>query len=213
MPRPTSRNPTKTKHLQVGMMMRSYRESFVKEDGRRGITQSELLRRMAVQDPYFDMRGSHGTVSRWESGQTTPTVERLEAFGRALNLSDEEIEGLILLAGLDPSHEERRTLSCTKCGGGTETVHIEVMASVPGAEATKTAAKRSRRCLECGQVGESSERWTNEPEELAHNRMQQVLQNIGVANDQIRRALVEANQVQSQQPRDARPPGEHLNLE
>ena len=202
MPRPIGRNPTKTRHLQVGMMMKSYRESFMKEDGRRGITQTELLRRMAVQDPYFDMRSSHGTVSRWESGQTTPTRERLEVFGRTLNLSGEEIEGLILLAGLDPIQEERRTLSCTRCGGETETVHTEAMAGIPGDGETKTATKRTKRCLECGQVGESSERWVGDLGEIAHSRMQQVLRNISVASGQIRRALAEANQIQSQKPQD-----------
>ena len=38
---------------------------------------------------------------RWESGATRPTRERLEVFGRALDLSPTEIEGLVLLAGLN----------------------------------------------------------------------------------------------------------------
>ena len=37
--------------------------------------------------------------SRWESGATRPSRERLEVFGRALNLSQPEIDGLVSLAG------------------------------------------------------------------------------------------------------------------
>ena len=115
MPRSPSRNTEKAPHAQVGMLMRAYRESFPREDGRQGITQRELLQLMAVVDANYDMASSHGTVSRWESGDTTPTLERLVVFGRALNLTAAEVQGLILLAGLDPRHQETRTLTCPRC--------------------------------------------------------------------------------------------------
>ena len=51
-------------------------------------------------DTGFARRYSHATVSRWESGFTRPTVERLVVFARALNLSPTEAEGLLALAGL-----------------------------------------------------------------------------------------------------------------
>ena len=82
--------------------MRAYRESFTSEDGRQGLTQEELLRRMAVVDSEYGERFSHATVSRWESGATRPTAHRLRVFGRALDLSPAEVAGLILLAGLAP---------------------------------------------------------------------------------------------------------------
>ena len=87
---------------QVGFVMRSYRESFIREDGRRGLTQEELLTRMSESDDIYAQRYSHATVSRWESGRTRPTIERLTVFGRAVNLSETEVAGLILLAGLAP---------------------------------------------------------------------------------------------------------------
>ena len=83
-------------------MMRTYRETFVSEDGRRGLTQEELLQRMALVDSDYGERFSHATVSRWESGSTRPTVQRLRAFGKALDLPDNEVAGLMLLAELAP---------------------------------------------------------------------------------------------------------------
>ncbi len=80
--------------------MRSYRESFSTGDGRRGLTQEALLERMGTVDKDYAERYSHATVSRWESGSTRPTLQRLRVFGEALNLSQTEIAGLVLLTGL-----------------------------------------------------------------------------------------------------------------
>ena len=86
--------------VQVGFVMRSYRENFLHENGRRGLSQEELLRRMGDIDTGFARRYSHATVSRWESGYTRPTVERLVVFAKALGLSQSEREGLLAMAGL-----------------------------------------------------------------------------------------------------------------
>ena len=91
--------------------MRAYRESFVSEGGRRGLTQEEVLRRMGDVDPDYFQRYSHATVSRWESGVTRPTVERLRTFGKALNLSEYEVAGLLLLTGLAPDFEAAQAVS------------------------------------------------------------------------------------------------------
>ena len=82
--------------------MRAYREGFVDESGRRGLSQEELLKRMAAIEGAGTVRYSRATISRWETGITRPNVERLRAFGRTLELSDLEVAGLILLAGLAP---------------------------------------------------------------------------------------------------------------
>ena len=91
--------------VQVGFLMRAYRESFLQEDGLRGLTQEELLRRMALVDPDYAERYSHATVSRWESGRTRPNERRLEAFGKTLDLSESEVAGLMSLAGFTASPE------------------------------------------------------------------------------------------------------------
>ena len=80
--------------------MRYYRESFSSGGGRRGLTQEALLERMGSVDSDYAERYSHATVSRWESGGTRPTLQRLKVFGKALDLSRIEVAGLILLAGL-----------------------------------------------------------------------------------------------------------------
>ena len=85
---------------QVGLLMRSYRESFSSGGGRRGLTQEALLERMGSVDSDYAERYSHATVSRWESGGTRPTLQRLKVFGKALSLSRTEVAGLVLLAGL-----------------------------------------------------------------------------------------------------------------
>ena len=94
------RERQRVRAVQVGFVMRSYRESFQREDGRRGLTQEELLTRMGAADEVYAQRYSHATVSRWETGHTRPTVGRIKAFGTAVNLSETEVAGLILLAGL-----------------------------------------------------------------------------------------------------------------
>ena len=53
--------------VQVGLLMRSYRESFSPEGGRRGLTQEALLERMGSVDSDYAERYSHATVSRWEA--------------------------------------------------------------------------------------------------------------------------------------------------
>ena len=93
--------------VQVGLLMRSYRESFSPEGGRRGLTQEALLERMGLVDSDYVERYSHATVSRWESGGTRPTLQRLKVFGKALDLSRPEVAGLILLAGLRLTFERR----------------------------------------------------------------------------------------------------------
>ena len=97
------RDVRQTRSAQVGQLMRSYRESFSQGGGRRrGLTQEALLERMGSVDRDYAERYSHATVSRWESGGTRPTLRRLKVFGQALSLSETEVAGLVLLAGLAP---------------------------------------------------------------------------------------------------------------
>ena len=101
----SERDVQRSRAAQVGVLMRAYRETFASERGRRGLTQEELLRRMGAVESDYAERYSHATVSRWESGVTRPTVQRLLAFGKALDLSTSEVAGLILLAGLAPDFQ------------------------------------------------------------------------------------------------------------
>ena len=56
---------------------------------------------MGEADSRYLDRYDRSTVARWESGDIRPNRERLEVFGRALDLSPVEIDGLISLAGLE----------------------------------------------------------------------------------------------------------------
>ena len=89
--------------------MRAYRESYAEPGRRRGLSQDELLRRMAEVDDSYGRRFSHATVTRWEAGTTRPNADRLRVFGKALNLSATEVEGLITLAGLVPDAQDHRS--------------------------------------------------------------------------------------------------------
>ncbi len=94
------RDIQRARAAQVGLLMKYYRESFSPASGDRVLTQEGLLRRMGMVESEYAERFSHATVSRWESGSTRPTLERLKVFGKALNLSTTETAGLVLLAGL-----------------------------------------------------------------------------------------------------------------
>ena len=96
------RDVQRARAAQVGFVMRSYRESFAPGGGRRGLTQEAPLERMGSVDSDYAERYSHATVSRWESGDTRPTLQWLKVFGKALDLSRTEVAGLVLLAGLAP---------------------------------------------------------------------------------------------------------------
>ncbi len=118
---------------QVGSLMRSYREAFLSGDGRRGLTQEALLGRMAAVDRDYAERYSHGTVSRWESGGTRPTLRRLKVFGAALNLSQAEVANLILLAGLAPDFQTALRRVIGNGGQSTGDPGTPVPTSVPTA--------------------------------------------------------------------------------
>ena len=158
-----------TRAGQVGFLMKTYRESFEKDDGRVGLSQTELLHRMGEINPQYKSIRSHGTVSRWETGESIPTAERIETYGKALNLSEHEIDGLILLAGLSPGFQDSRTLTCTRCGGETVTEQVNNNRILTGSEFAVTKAARTRRCLDCGHCEESCEHWASreKPEQLA----------------------------------------------
>ena len=87
--------------------MQNYRLERV-GSGRGGrLSQSTLLAMMGkFKAEYKDY--SHSTVARWESGDIFPTRERLEIFGAALELQRPEIDGLVDLAGLEPTLESVR---------------------------------------------------------------------------------------------------------
>ena len=113
-------------------------------------------------------------------------------LSRALNLAESDLEGLILLAGLDPRQLDTRTLNCIQCNGETETTLTEQVRKTIGPSNSVSAAIRTRTCVDCGHSANSTERWTEEPEEIAHMRLERILKRIEKANIDIRRALEEA---------------------
>ena len=112
----SQRELQKARNAQVGLVMKAYRESFVGEDGTRGLTQDELLRRMAGVSEDYAARYSHATVSRWETGKTHPTLLRIRVFGAALNLEPWDVAGIVLLAGLAPTFDI--AMECVASGTG-----------------------------------------------------------------------------------------------
>ena len=86
---------------QVGMLMRAYRLAYRTMGHAGRLSQIGLLELMGQVDERYSELHGHSTVARWEAGATRPTRERIEVFGRALNLSPEEIAGLMRLAGFE----------------------------------------------------------------------------------------------------------------
>ena len=128
---------------QVGRLMRWYRDSFCLGGDRRGLTQEALLERMGAVDRNYRRRYSHATVSRWESGGTRPTLQRLNVFGKALNLSQAEIAGLMLLAGLAPDFPT--ALSHAAGNGGDVAVgNATTLDQMPSSGVAARAEQRNR---------------------------------------------------------------------
>ena len=94
---------------QVGMLMQAYRRSHGGNSSRRVLSQEGLLELMGGVDPRYLDQYDRSTVSRWESGEILPRVERIRVFGEALSLSQMEIDGLISLAGLGPDGVSKQT--------------------------------------------------------------------------------------------------------
>ena len=137
--------------------MRSYRESYSLGGGRRGLTQEALLERMGSVDSDYAERYSHATVSRWESGGTLPTLQRLKVFGKALDLSRTEVAGLVLLAGLTPDFRTALGhVTGSDVGGATGTGTKQDPISAPGvaddpeASATESATSVLRAAVRFG---------------------------------------------------------------
>lgn len=101
-----SRDERRVRAAQVGALLRWHRQNFSREDGRQGLSQAEVLGRMAPLSA--DERTVPADTSSWsrlENGVAPATRERLELFGQALNLSPVEIDGLVVLAGFDPTSQ------------------------------------------------------------------------------------------------------------
>ena len=86
---------------QVGMLLQGYRRAHRGEGQGGRLSQEGVLKLMGAVDARYLDSYDRSTVARWESGEILPNRERLDVFGKALNLSAVEIEGLIALAGLD----------------------------------------------------------------------------------------------------------------
>ena len=88
---------------QVGMLMQGYRLSHRGRNQGRRLSQEGLLQLMGqVDDKYLDTY-DRSTVARWESGEIRPSKDRLEVFAQALGLAPAHLEGMLVLAGLEPT--------------------------------------------------------------------------------------------------------------
>ena len=126
---------------QVGMLMQAYRRAYSAKGKARRLSQEGLLLLMGEADSKYLDRYDRSTVARWESGDIRPNRERIEVFGRALDLSPAEIDGLVSLAGLDPDDVR----PAVERQGLVEPANAEAGVSVdtlqhPGPEEVATAA-------------------------------------------------------------------------
>ena len=171
---------------QIGFLMRAHRGAFVAQDGTQGISQEELLQRMAEADPEYAERYHHSTVSRWESGSTQPDLRRLEVFGKALQLTPAEVEGLLRLASIQGKDLSAQRLSCPRCGGETQ-----VTTATDRKRNTQRVyeIRRTRTCIRCGHPAQSSERWEHKTEQEIMETTENALEKIKRANRQIRNVL------------------------
>ena len=181
--------PTPTQRAsasQVGILMKHYRETADDGRGRTGITQSELLNRMAEADPDYLERFRHATVSRWESGGTAPTKERLVAFAKALNLSDDQLRGLTRLVGIDPELQAARQMTCPNCS--TQTL-ITTERPLPHANDRRVRTVRSKQCTTCGFKGTTVERWRTGPEQAVLEKLGKEINKVASAASRAQQAL------------------------
>ena len=93
---------------QVGVLMRHFRGRYAPVGKKAHLSQEDLLDLMGQVDPVFLGTYDRSTVSKWENGIVLPNKHRLEVFGKALNLSADEIRELVRLADLEPKAEDGR---------------------------------------------------------------------------------------------------------
>ena len=82
--------------------MQAYRRAYSENGEAKRLSQEGLLNLMGEADSRYLDSYDRSTVARWESGDIRPNRERLGVFGRALDLTHIEIDGLISLASLEP---------------------------------------------------------------------------------------------------------------
>ena len=75
----SQRNVNAARSAQLGFLMRSYRESFAGEDGRKGISQNRLLERMSEVDEEYSRRFSPRGL--YPTGSQAGPVPQWPAFG------------------------------------------------------------------------------------------------------------------------------------
>ena len=88
----------------VGRLIRSYRHDFSR--GGRRLSQDGLLDLMSERGEDYAENLDRSSVSNWERGTRLVPREFLLAFGRALELSPGEMDGLLILAGYEGLHNE-----------------------------------------------------------------------------------------------------------
>ena len=105
----------KGRAVLLGRLIRSYRTDTIRSG--RSLTQEGLIRLIAERAPRYAHGFDRSSISRWETGGRLAPREFLLAFGRALRLSEQEVEGMLVLAGYDTHgdcHECAETLAAAR---------------------------------------------------------------------------------------------------
>ena len=105
---------------------------------------------MGQVDSRYLERYNHSTVARWESGSTRPTRDRLEVFGRALELSQAEIDGLIRLSGLEREGETEQRSERSTAGESGEGLPVNSLVEPTAGTADVQAHRFSSTLVNLG---------------------------------------------------------------
>ena len=109
LPRNMTNNPKDNRAaVRVGRLIRLYRED-IKVDGKKKLSQTGLLERVGQVDRRYAEGYDRSSLGHWERGKRLAPREFIVAFGKAIDLSDQEVNVMLGLAGYDLlTHEDQR---------------------------------------------------------------------------------------------------------
>ena len=131
LPRNVTNNRKYSKAVLVGRLIRLYREGMEVE-GKKNISQDDLLDLVAQVDRQYGEGYNRSSVSRWETGKRLAPREFIVAFGKALGLSEQEVDEMLALAGHNVLTQEDRTAEFLSTAQGIESSVQKIQVDIRG---------------------------------------------------------------------------------